>query len=78
MKELVEKRAVLKALLESMLATIKQEERAFTNDEIKILSSNIYKVLSLYSNENFVVYSISDDEYNNLIKNKKLFFIQII
>lgn len=40
-----------------------------TNDEIKNLSSNIYKVLSLYANENFVVYSISDDEYNNLIKN---------
>lgn len=35
MKKLVEKRAVLKALLESMLATIKQEERAFTEDETK-------------------------------------------
>ena len=35
MKKLIEKRAVLKALLESMLASIKQEERAFTEEEAK-------------------------------------------
>lgn len=35
MKKLIERRAVLKALLGSMLATIKQEERAFTEDETK-------------------------------------------
>lgn len=35
MKKLIERRAVLKALLGTMLATIKQEERAFTEDETK-------------------------------------------
>ncbi|MBQ8180597.1 MAG: phage major capsid protein [Ruminococcus sp.] len=35
MKKLIEKRAALKALLESMLASIKQEERAFTEEEAK-------------------------------------------
>lgn len=35
MKKLIEKRAVLKALLESMLASVKQEERAFTEEEAK-------------------------------------------
>lgn len=47
MKKLIEKRAVLKALLESMLATAKTEERAFTEEEDKKFSDTEAEIRAL-------------------------------
>ena len=44
------------------------------NNHGKLLQSSIYEVLNLFKNEKFIVYSISDKQYNDLIKlidNKK-------
>ena len=40
----------------------------FSNTEARVLSCSIYDILQLFDNEKFVVYSISLEQYNNLIK----------
>ena len=40
----------------------------YLNNEMKILFCSIYGILQLFDNEKFVFYSISLEQYNNLIK----------
>ena len=40
----------------------------YSNNEAKVLQCSIYGILQLFDNEKFVVYSISDEQYNNLTK----------
>lgn len=40
----------------------------YLNNEAKVLSCGIYEILQIFDNEKFVVYSVSLEQYNNLIK----------
>ena len=40
----------------------------YSNNDMKVLSCSIYEVLQLFDNKKFVVYNVSLEQYNNLIK----------
>ena len=40
----------------------------YSNNEAKVLSCSIYGILQIFDNDKFVVYSISEEQYNNLTR----------